>query len=62
MELTPDLANVHCENCHGAGLAHLADQQAQYSKDAAKSCSKCHIEDFSPDFQYGPYWMKIAHR
>jgi len=62
IDQTPELANVQCENCHGTGLDHVADTQPSYGGRASASCVRCHVEDFSPNFQYGPYWAKIAHR
>ena len=62
IELTPELANVQCENCHGPGLDHVADQQPEYDKKAANSCTQCHTEQYSPDFQYGTFWAQIAHQ
>ena len=61
IDVTPELANVHCENCHGSAVEHLNDQAVEYGHANSKACVKCHTPDFSPDFQYAVYWAKIAH-
>ncbi len=59
---TPDLAEVGCESCHGAGKAHsLAPMQNAMPKIDEKSCNSCHVPAHSPGFDYLTYWPKIAH-
>ncbi len=60
----PNLENVGCESCHGAGSGHVINPTAQkygglpLSSDA---CVSCHNTDRSPDFEWEPYWLEIAH-
>ncbi len=60
-EQTPDLAHVGCENCHGAGSAHIANLKAPYGRSGEAACLKCHDLDNSPYFDFQKYWPKIAH-
>ncbi len=63
--ITPHLAGVQCESCHGPGKAHVqsAGRQPsanqQWSKE--KICTQCHVKDHSPSFTLQAYWPKIAH-
>ena len=62
MELTPHLANVQCENCHGPALDHLANSKikpAMHNPDSV--CVECHQGSHSPLFDYKKYWQKIKH-
>ncbi len=63
---TPDLENVGCEQCHGAGSAHAAAPAAvKLGKvgDGAPSmvCARCHDFEQSPDFSYSTRWPIIEH-
>jgi mono/diheme cytochrome c family protein len=58
---TPELANVHCESCHGPGTRHLQNTKATYGKTSPMSCVRCHTKENSPSFDYNTYWMKIRH-
>ena len=72
-ELTPNLAGVQCENCHGPAKAHLqtpagvkpgpvlAAQGNERSQPGEATCRTCHVGSHSPTFEYGRYWPKIAH-
>lgn len=61
--LTPQLSNVGCESCHGAGAAHSASPfKVLMSKVDRNSCISCHSLDNSPNFDFSRYWPKVAHR
>ncbi|MCL2623355.1 MAG: hypothetical protein FWD31_06785 [Planctomycetaceae bacterium] len=75
--ITLDLVNVGCENCHGPGEAHCAAEagsnesdQERYratmrlSTDEAgqRLCYTCHDLDNSPNFTFDEYWPKIKHQ
>jgi len=63
--LTPNLAGVQCESCHGAGHAHAASQGAKPVGNAGwareRMCAQCHVPRHSPAFEVDQYWPKIAH-
>jgi 2',3'-cyclic-nucleotide 2'-phosphodiesterase (5'-nucleotidase family) len=54
IDRTPDLANVQCESCHGAGADHLQGKPmiAMVPED---TCRKCHNVKHSPSFDYSTY-------
>lgn len=53
------LKNVQCEACHGYGTAH--DRTGDWLSQARESCTVCHDQQNSPNFDYDTYWAKIAH-
>jgi hypothetical protein len=53
------LGNVQCEACHGYGTMHSRDGRMLTM--ARESCTTCHDEKNSPNFDYTSYWHKIAH-
>jgi hypothetical protein len=60
--LTPQLANVGCESCHGPGQAHaLRPKQVKLPKVGQSMCTSCHNGVASPAFDFKAYWPKIAH-
>ncbi len=63
--MTPELMNVQCENCHGAGKAHVEStgEQATVNQQMPPlaRCQQCHVGSHSPDFKFEAYWPKIAH-
>ncbi len=63
-ELTPNLLNVQCENCHGSAKAHIGDpKKIQTSqKPAIQACTSCHKGSHSPSFDLSKYWPKIVHQ
>jgi len=59
--LTPDLANVGCESCHGPSADHAAQPATKTPQDAMASCRSCHNAEHSPSFEATPYWHRIRH-
>lgn len=62
---TPQLMNVQCENCHGAGRAHAESQGreplAHAGWQAQQMCQQCHVQKHSPSFKFENYWPRIQH-
>jgi hypothetical protein len=60
---SPQRLSVGCEDCHGAGSAHVAEptvrtlayQQARFR------CQRCHDRENSPKFSFEEYWPRIVH-
>ncbi len=63
IKATPQLANVHCESCHGPGAEHVAKPTIASYKTPTKneSCLICHDRENSPDFDFAKYWPVVAH-
>ncbi len=59
--LTPDLANVGCESCHGPGIAHSRDPKSKLLPIDEKACMKCHSLNHDPNFDFRTAWAKIKH-
>lgn len=69
--ITPNLKDVQCESCHGAGSEHilavsrnhlsLSQRTKYYKKATKKGCLKCHTRENSPEFKFSTYWEKIKH-
>jgi hypothetical protein len=63
--ITPHLAGVQCESCHGPGKAHIRSAGHQpvanrlWPKE--KMCAQCHVKNHSPSFSMDTYWPRIAH-
>jgi len=53
-ELTPEMAGVQCEVCHGPGSSHIAGPSAKnITKDpGAALCRQCHTQGQDPGFNY----------
>ncbi|MDM7995811.1 MAG: cytochrome c family protein [Acidobacteriota bacterium] len=53
-ELTPEMAGVQCEVCHGPGSAHISNPMGKtITKEAgAGLCRQCHTEGQDPGFNY----------
>lgn len=65
MNVTGHLLGVQCENCHGAGRAHVEAAGGKPLSNAdwprEKICGQCHVQKHSPGFSIDKYWPKIAH-
>jgi hypothetical protein len=63
ISLTPRMAHVQCEACHGPGGKHAKDPNNVKTSRVAgeKGCLACHDKDNSPNFDFKAYWTKIAH-
>ncbi len=59
--LTPTMANVQCESCHGAGAEHVALPALGWSPPAVTQCTKCHTPENSPQFDMGTYLPQVQH-
>lgn len=63
---TPQLTDVGCERCHGAGSDHMAtngEKRLGLIGGIAPSllCVQCHDFEQSPNFVYGERWPLIQH-
>ena len=55
--LSPELWNVQCEECHGLGTKH-----AKKAIEVAESaCLKCHTKDQDPGFDFARDLVKVIH-
>ncbi len=73
MGLTPQLAGVQCENCHGPARAHALNPKAnrpgldprrgagRSARSGESVCRSCHVGSHSPNFAFERYWPKIKH-
>jgi len=60
--LTPQLADVGCESCHGAGKAHSENPSVKMGPAGKASCLPCHKPENSPNFDFESYWKKVIHK
>ena len=75
--VTLDLVNVGCENCHGPGEKHVAAESGSneaeqerlraalrlpIDEQGQRFCYTCHDLDNSPNFNFEAYWEKIEHK
>lgn len=60
-KLTPGLANIQCEACHGPGREHIIDFANPMRPVAQPTCLRCHTKENSPDFDFMIYLEKIKH-
>ena len=60
---TPQLANVQCESCHGAGREHVdsPNKKGYGFMPTPVGCTQCHTQPNSPDFNFETYWPQIKH-
>ena len=61
-QLTPQLANVQCENCHGSAQEHIKNPLNHPPLDHRQACVNCHVGSHSPSFNFSTYWPKIQHK
>ena len=54
VELTPDLAGVQCEQCHGSGKKHAAapEKGTVVAGPPVETCRPCHTPGQDPNFDY----------
>lgn len=54
MDLTPELKDVQCENCHGPGRKHVASQDPAdiVARPGEALCRTCHTEGQDRNFDY----------
>lgn len=60
-DTTPEMEEVQCEMCHGAGGEHIATGNLTFETISKVTCIKCHTEKTSPDFDYYSYYSAIGH-
>ncbi len=72
VNITPRLADVQCEACHGPGSDHIIalmrgksrrndKNHKPYEKLTEASCLKCHTKSNSPEYKFATYWERIKH-
>lgn len=54
-----ELRNVQCESCHGKATEHARD--GSYGAITVATCTGCHDEENSPDFDFATYLPKVTH-
>ncbi len=59
--VSPGLAGVQCENCHGPRRAHIQTKKPTEESHGGWVCEQCHNAQHSPNFQREAYWQKIKH-
>jgi hypothetical protein len=58
--LTPQLADVQCENCHGMGTEHGDDWLVRHKVDQG-TCITCHNQERDPEFDFSAKFPLIVH-
>ena len=51
-ELTPEMAGVQCETCHGPGSKHKGGKSDIIAVPAEDKCRQCHTSGQDPKFDY----------
>lgn len=54
-DLTPELAGVQCESCHGPGMVHIDapdDMRGTIHLPGEKECRSCHTTGQDPNFDF----------
>ncbi|RMG44766.1 MAG: hypothetical protein D6718_09100 [Acidobacteria bacterium] len=51
-EMTPHLAEVGCEACHGPAAGHVARPAQPYGKVTLPTCTACHTAEQDPSFNF----------
>lgn len=60
--ITPGLASVGCESCHGPAKSHVLNpRRNKLTKAGTSSCGRCHNPERSPQFNSLTYWSRIKH-
>lgn len=62
VSVTPGLADVQCEACHGPGREHLSDFNRPLRPVTEQVCLRCHTKGNSPDFDFPLYLERIKHK
>ena len=53
ISLTPHMANVQCEQCHGPAGLHAQDPDHAFARlPGEQTCLNCHTKDTDPNFSY----------
>lgn len=64
MDLTPELGNVQCEACHGAGREHIesgGDPDLIVGKPTEEACRVCHTKGQDKNFNFDVKMHEIRH-
>jgi hypothetical protein len=59
--MTPELAHVQCESCHGNASAHAKNPTVKTDTVAKSTCRSCHTAEQTPDFEFTKFWARIDH-
>ena len=61
-EMTPELAGVQCEACHGPGVTHSRRPAKGYGFIMQSTCTQCHDRAHDPKFDYDVYKIRVMHK
>ncbi|OVE80918.1 hypothetical protein BVY03_05125, partial [bacterium K02(2017)] len=64
IRVAPWFQNVTCENCHGLGGPHNAENKAKNlmaKENLSNMCSSCHTKEWSPNFDFEKALLKVNH-